>query len=149
MPDKKPLKANLTQAGNLDSLAEFEDGDFVDVDDGGTGRTSLTSGEVLIGNGATSVGTLVRANLIAGSNKILINSGPSVAGVVLGENVTLDIVESEIDINNTTGQVPLSRLLAQVPGTVDADFTGGGISGTIPAPDEFGNTIYDAGAEEF
>ena len=147
MPDKKPLKANLTGAGNLDSLAEFEDVDFVDVDDGGTGRTSITSGEVLVGNGSSSVATVIRANLIAGSNKILINSGTSVAGVVLGENVTLDIVESAIDINNTSGQVPLSRLLAQVPGTVDADFTGGGISGTIPTPDEFGNTIYDGGGD--
>lgn len=148
MPDKKPLKANLTGAGNLDSLAEFEDGDFVDVDDGGTGSTSLASGQVLIGNGSSAVGTVVRASLIAGSNKILINSGTSVAGVVLGEDVTLDIVESAIDINNTTGQVALSRLLRQVPGTIDAEFTQGGISGTIPTPDEFGNTNYDGGAED-
>ena len=148
MPDKKPLKANLTGAGNLDSLAEFEDGDFVDVDDGGTGRTTIASGEVLVGNGGSAVGTVIRANLIAGSNKILINSGTSAAGVVLGENVTLDIVESAIDINNTTGQIALSRLLAQVPGTVDAEFTQGGISGIIPTPDEFGNTNYDGGAED-
>ena len=53
-----------------------------------------------------------------------------------------------VDINNTTGQVALSRLLRQVPGTIDAEFTQGGISGTIPTPDEFGNTNYDGGAED-
>ena len=46
MPDKKPLKANLTGAGNLDSLAEFEDGDFVDVDDGGVGTVMLLPGDL-------------------------------------------------------------------------------------------------------
>ena len=146
MADKKPLKANLTQAGNLDSLAEFEDADYIDIDDGGTGQVSLTSGEILIGNGVSPISTLARGNLIAGSNKILINSGTTATGVVLGQNVTIDIVESSIDINNTTGQLGLARLLQKKPGTIDALFAEAGISGIVPVPDEEGNTTYDGGS---
>ena len=122
MADKKPLKANLTLTGNLDSLAEFEDADYIDIDDGGTGQVSLTSGEILIGNGVSPITTLARGNLLAGSNKIIINDGASATGVVLGQNVTIDINEASIDINNTTGQIALARVLQKRPGTVDALF---------------------------
>tara|TARA_Y100000593_G_scaffold94411_1_gene193343 strand:- start:3025 stop:3471 length:447 start_codon:yes stop_codon:yes gene_type:complete len=142
MPDKKPLKANLTGAGNLESLAEFEDGDFIDVDDGGTGRTSFNANEILIGNGTSGIDTISRGNLIAGSTKIIINNGTSATEVLLGSNVTIDIVESAIDINKTTGQIPLSRLLEQTPGTVDVEFDTGAISGNVPLPDENGNINY-------
>ena len=146
MADKKPLKANLTLTGNLDSLAEFEDADYIDIDDGGTGQVSLTSGEILIGNGVSPITTLARGNLLAGSNKIIINDGASATGVVLGQNVTIDINEASIDINNTTGQIALARVLQKRPGTVDALFADSLISGVVPVPDEQGNTNYDGGS---
>ena len=146
MADKKPLKANLTLTGNLDSLAEFEDADYIDIDDGGTGQVSLTSGEILIGNGVSPITTLARGNLLAGSNKIIINDGASATGVVLGQNVTIDINEASIDINNTTGQIALARVLQKRPGTVDALFADSLISGVVPVADEQGNTNYDGGS---
>ena len=146
MADKKPLKANLTLTGNLDSLAEFEDADYIDIDDGGTGQVSLTSGEILIGNGVSPITTLARGNLLAGSNKIIINDGASATGVVLGQNVTIDINEASIDINNTTGQIALARVLQKRPGTVDALFADSLISGVVPVADEQGNTTYDGGS---
>ena len=146
MADKKPLKANLTLTGNLDSLAEFEDADYIDIDDGGTGQVSLTSGEILIGNGVSPITTLARGNLLAGSNKIIINDGASATGVVLGQNVTIDINEASIDINNTTGQIALARVLQKRPGTVDALFADSLISGVVPFADEQGNTTYDGGS---
>ena len=146
MADKKPLKANLTLTGNLDSLAEFENADYIDIDDGGTGQVSLTSGEILIGNGVSPITTLARGNLLAGSNKIIINDGASATGVVLGQNVTIDINEASIDINNTTGQIALARVLQKRPGTVDALFADSLISGVVPVADEQGNTTYDGGS---
>ena len=146
MADKKPLKANLTLTGNLDSLAEFEDADYIDIDDGGTGQVSLTSGEILIGNGVSPITTLARGNLLAGSNKIIINDGASATGVVLGQNVTIDINEASIDINNTTGQIALARVLQKSPGTVYALFADSLISGVVPVADEQGNTTYDGGS---
>ena len=146
MADKKPLKANLTLTGNLDSLAEFEDADYIDIDDGGTGQVSLTSGEILIGNGVSPITTLARGNLLAGSNKIIINDWASATGVVLGQNVTIDINEASIDINNTTGQIALARVLQKRPGTVDALFADSLISGVVPVADEQGNTTYDGGS---
>ena len=138
----KPIKAKLTNAGNLESLAEFDDGDVVSVSDGGTGVTSLDSGKVILGNGTGALTTLSRGNLISGSSKIIINGGSSATGVVLGSNVTIDLVESEIDINKTTGQIPLSRVLQQEPGTIDAEFSDGRLL-TTDVPDENGDMVYD------
>ena len=145
MPDVKPLKANLTGAGNLDSLAEFETTDFVDIDDGGTGSTSFTSGEVLIGQGTSAIASITRGNLIAGSTKLTINDGTSVDNVVLGQNVTIDLIEASIDINNTTGQIGLTRVLHVDPASVDAQFQQSEISEQGQTPE--GDTNHDGGAE--
>ena len=142
----KPLKAKLTGAGNLESLAEFASGDVVDISDGGTGAVSFTSNQVLIGQGTSAVSTVSRGNLIAGSNKVLINSGSSASGVVLGGNLTIDVVESSIDLSKTTGRVSLSRVLQQEPGTIDAEFNFGNLA-TTDVPDENGDITYDG--EEF
>jgi hypothetical protein len=147
MPDVKPLKANLTGAGNLDSLAEFEDTDFVDIDDGGTGSTTFTSGEVLVGQGTSAITSVSRGNLIAGSTKLTINDGTSVSDVVLGQNVTIDLIESSIDINNTTGQIGLSRVLHVDPGTIDAHFSQSEISEEGQTPG--GDTNHDGGSSQW
>ena len=106
----------------------------------------MKSGEILIGNGVSPITTLARGNLLAGSNKIIINDGASATGVVLGQNVTIDINEASIDINNTTGQIALARVLQKRPGTVDALFADSLISGVVPVADEQGNTTYDGGS---
>ena len=142
----KPLKAKLTGAGNLEALAEFESGDVVAVADGGTGVTTLTSNQVLIGQGTGAISSVTRGNLIAGSNKILINSGTTASGVVLGGNVTIDVDESKIDLEKTTGRIALSRVLQQEPGTIDAEYNFGNLA-TTDVADEDGNITYDG--EEF
>ena len=81
-----------------------------------------------------------------GSNKVLINSGSSASGVVLGGNLTIDVVESSIDLSKTTGRVSLSRVLQQEPGTVDAEYYFGNLA-TTDVPDENGDITYDG--EEF
>ena len=142
----KPLKAKLTGAGNLESLAEFESGDVVDIVDGGTGAASFTSNQVLVGQGTAAISSISRGNLVAGSNKVLINSSSSASGVVLGGNLTIDVVESSIDLSKTTGRVALSKVLQQEPGTVDAQYSFANLA-TTDVPDENGNITYDG--EEF
>ena len=147
MADKKPLKAIFTEAGNVDSLGEFEDADFIGVDNGGTGAVTLTQDEVLLGNGTSAVASVVRGNLIAGSNKLTINNGSTVSGVVLGQNVTIDIDETKINLQNTTGQISLADLLLLDPDLAGSDYgvLGASISGDVPLPDAQGNVTYNGG----
>ena len=145
MPEKTPLKANFTSANNLDSLGEFEASDYVGVDNGGTGTTTHTSGQVLVGNGDQAVASVVRGKLIAGSNKIILNAGTEVSGVVLGQDVTINIVESEIDISKTTGNISLSQLTQEDPSLPSSGYTASadisGDAGTVTN----GVTIYEGG----
>ena len=92
MPVKIPVKALFREDGVVDALGEFVAGDYISVDDGGTGTVSFTTNEVLIGNGTNALSTVTRNNIVAGSSKITINGGSSASGVVLGSNVTVDVV---------------------------------------------------------
>ena len=134
----KPIKAKL-MGGNLDSLAEFEVGDVISVENGGTGTSTLPSGEVLVGNGTSAVSGVSRGDLLSGSNKLVITGG---VGSLVGANVTIDVDEASIDLSKTSGAVELSRVILQEPGTVDAQYTYANLA-TTDVPDENGDMVYD------
>ena len=139
MPVKIPVKALFREDGVVDALGEFIAGDYISVDDGGTGTVSFTTNEVLIGNGTNALSTVTRNNIVAGSSKITINGGSSASGVVLGSNVTVDVVEDQIDIAKCKGVLPFSKVTDTPEGVWQRAEIGGG------AEDSEGNQVKDGG----
>ena len=139
MAVKIPIKAIFRQDGTVDALGEFVAGDYISVDDGGTGTISFNANEVLIGNGTNALNTTTRNNIIAGSSRITINGTSSVANVLLGTNITVDVIESEIVVANCKGVLPFTKVTDAPEGFWERAEIGGG------AEDEHGNQVKDGG----
>ena len=139
MPVTVPVKALFREDGVVDALGEFVAGDYISVDDGGTGNISFTENHVLVGNGTNSITTVSRNNILAGSNKLTINGGSSAIGVILGSNVTVDVIESQIDISKCKGVLSFGRVADTPVGEWERADMGDGVK------DAKGNSLKDAG----
>ncbi len=98
------------------------------VDDGGTGQTSYTNGQLLIGN--TTGNTLAKGTLTAGSNVSITNGSGSITIAATDTNTTYT-AGTLLDLATTTFNVDLSE--AAEAAIADGDyvmFLDGGASGT-------------------
>ena len=98
------------------------------VDDGGTGQTSYTDGQLLIGN--TTGNTLAKGTLTAGSNVSITNGSGSITIAATDTNTTYT-AGTLLDLATTTFNVDLAE--ATEAAIVDGDyvmFLDGGASGT-------------------
>ena len=98
------------------------------VDDGGTGQTSYTNGQLLIGN--TTGNTLAKGTLTAGSNVSITNGSGSITIAATDTNTTYT-AGTLLDLATTTFNVDLAE--ATEAAIVDGDyvmFLDGGASGT-------------------
>jgi len=98
------------------------------VDDGGSGQTSYTNGQLLIGN--TTGNTLAKATLTAGSNVSITNGTGSISIAATDTNTTYT-AGTLLDLATTTFNVDLSE--AAEAAIVDGDyvmFLDGGATGT-------------------
>ena len=84
MAEQTPLKALFDGSGNPTSLAEFTVGDFVRVADGGTGVSSYSSGQLLIGNSSNG---LTAATITGTSNQITVTNGDGSIVLSLPQNI--------------------------------------------------------------
>tara|TARA_Y100000310_G_scaffold265535_1_gene276614 strand:+ start:1624 stop:2028 length:405 start_codon:yes stop_codon:yes gene_type:complete len=109
MADQSPIKAVFDQAGNVIALGQYTTSDSIGVADGGTGNASFNIGGVLVTNGTDSMQEVSRGSIVAGNNAVTI-TGNSVNSVVGGGNVLISFNESNLDIANTTGLLPSSRI---------------------------------------
>ena len=98
------------------------------VDDGGTGQTSYTDGQLLIGN--TTGNTLAKGTLTAGSNVSISNGSGSITIAATDTNTTYS-AGTLLDLATTTFNVDLSE--AAEASIADGDyvmFLDGGATGT-------------------
>jgi len=98
------------------------------VDDGGSGQTSYTNGQLLIGN--TTGNTLAKATLTAGSNVSITNGTGSISIAATDTNTTYT-AGTLLDLATTTFNVDLQE--AAEAAIVDGDyvmFLDGGATGT-------------------
>ena len=139
MAVKVPVKAIFRQDGTVDALGEFIAGEYLAVNDGGTGSVSFNDNEILIGNGTNPLTTITRNNMYAGSPRITLNGGSSIPSVLLGTHVTIDVVESEIVLENCKGVIPFTKVTDTPEGFWERAEIGGG------AEDQHGNQVKDGG----
>jgi len=124
------------------------------VDDGGTGQTSYTNGQLLIGN--TTGNTLAKGTLTAGSNVSITNGSGSITIAATDTNTTytagdgLDLSGTEFstDLKSNGGLVIESTELAvdlgasSITGTLDETDGGTGLTGYTA-----GDILYASGTD--
>ena len=105
---------NITTLANLASVGTITsgtwNGSILGVPYGGTGWSNITSGTVLLGNGAAAVATTTRNNLLVGSN-LSISGG---SNALLGADATIslggNVVTSVANDANVTGSIASNAL---------------------------------------
>jgi hypothetical protein len=55
MVAKTPIRTVFNESGTATGLAEYQTGEFVPVEHGGTGVVTLTSNSILLGNGTSAI----------------------------------------------------------------------------------------------
>jgi hypothetical protein len=109
MVAKTPIRTVFNESGTATGLAEFQTGEFVAVEHGGTGAVTLTSNAILLGNGTSAIqnsaigisGTTLSST---DSSLITIDEGLTVTGnTTITGNLTVN--GSTTTINSTTVDV--------------------------------------------
>ena len=55
MTAKTPIRTVFNESGTATGLAEYQTGEFIPVEHGGTGVVTLTSNAILLGNGTSAI----------------------------------------------------------------------------------------------
>ena len=120
MAGQIPLKLVVDANSQVQGLGEFIGIDYVSVANGGTGSISFADNQVLIGNGADTIQTISRRDILPATDKVIITNG---SNTVMGDsNLIIDVDETKIDIENTTGIISRNRVEAPVTvGFVEGD----------------------------
>jgi hypothetical protein len=92
MTAKTPIRTVFNESGTATGLAEFQTGEFIAVEHGGTGAVTLTSNAILLGNGTSAIqnsaigisGTTLSST---DSSLITIDEGLTVTGNTTGLQV--------------------------------------------------------------
>ena len=111
MANQIPLKALFDENGNVTSLGQFTESDTVSVVDGGTGATTFTIGNIIIGNGSNGLQSVSRGSIVAGDSSVTVTNGQN---AVVGSNVVLQFNTGNIDISKTSGFLPANRVTADI-----------------------------------
>jgi hypothetical protein len=148
MTAKTPIRTVFNESNVATGLAEFQTGEFIAVEHGGTGAVTLTSNAILLGNGTSAVqnsaigisGTTLSST---DSSTITIAEALSVTGAL---NVTGTITGTIS--GNVTGTTTAGNIQVGVTGNNEIDTTSGNLTldsagGTVAVDDNLtvsGNT---------
>src|SRR6056300_1630311 len=148
MTVKTPIRTVFNESNVATGLAEYQTGEFIGVEHGGTGAVTLTSNAILLGNGTSAVqnsaigisGTTLSST---DSSLITIAEGLSVTGAL---NVTGTITGTIS--GNVTGTTTAGNIQVGVTGNNEIDTTSGNLTldsagGTVAVDDNLtvsGNT---------
>ncbi len=122
--------SSLTSVGTLSSGTWSAS--TIAVNKGGTGQTSYTNGQLLIGNSTGN--TLSKATLTAGSNITITNSA---GGITIAASAGAPVAGDGIDVAGSTVSVDLkaSGGLAIESGEIAVDLAASSITGTLAVAD--------------
>ena len=106
MVAKTPIRTVFNESGTATGLAEFQTGEFIAVEHGGTGNITLTSNSILLGNGTSAIqnsaiqisGTTLSSS---DSTTITIAEGLVVTGNLTVSGTTTTINSTTVDVVNS------------------------------------------------
>ena len=102
MPIKIPVRGDYDSSGTPTGLSEFQSGEYVSTPFGGTGQSTYSSGEILVGNAS---GSLTRNKLQGQAGQVIVTSGDGTITISLDPSLGLGIATQN---NLGTVKVPLS-----------------------------------------
>ena len=101
MPVKIPVRGDYDSSGTPTGLSEYQSGEYISTPFGGTGQTTYSSGEILVGN---SSGQLTRNKIQGQAGQVIVTSGDGTITISLDPSLGLGIATQN---NLGTVKVPV------------------------------------------
>src|SRR6056300_1128404 len=102
MTAKTPIRTVFNESGTATGLAEYQTGEFVPVEHGGTGAVTHTAEAILLGNGTSAL----QSSAIGISGTTFSSTDSSLITIAEGLTVTGNtIISGNLTVNGTTTAV--------------------------------------------
>jgi hypothetical protein len=112
MTAKTPIRTVFNESGTATGLAEFQTGEFIAVEHGGTGAVTLTSNAILLGNGTSAIqnsaigisGTTLSStdsSLITIDEGLTVTGNTTITGNLTVNGTTTTINSTTVDVVNS------------------------------------------------
>ena len=88
MPVKIPVRGDYDASGTPTGLSEYQSGEYISTPFGGTGQSTYSSGEILVGNAS---GSLTRNKLQGQAGQVIVTSGDGTITISLDPSLGLGI----------------------------------------------------------
>jgi hypothetical protein len=144
MTAKTPIRTVFNESGTATGLAEYQTGEFVPVEHGGTGVVTLTSNSILLGNGTSAL----QSSVIGISGATLSATDSSLITIDDGLLVTGALTVTGTITGTISGATTSGNIQVGVTGNNEIDTSSGNLTldsagGTIAVDDNLtvsGNT---------
>jgi hypothetical protein len=144
MTAKTPIRTVFNESGTATGLAEFQTGEFIPVEHGGTGVVTLTSNAILLGNGTSAI----QNSAIGISGTTLSSTDSSLITIDEGLTVTGNLTVSGTITGTVSGSSTAGNIQIGVTGNNEIDTASGNLTidsagGTVTVDDNLsvsGNT---------
>jgi len=144
MTAKTPIRTVFNESGTATGLAEFQSGEFIAVEHGGTGAVTLTSNSILLGNGTSAI----QGSAIGISGTTLSSTDSSLITIDEGLTVTGNLTVSGTITGTVSGSSTAGNIQIGVTGNNEIDTASGNLTidsagGTVTVDDNLsvsGNT---------
>src|SRR6056300_1688885 len=112
MTAKTPIRTVFNESNVATGLAEFQTGEFINVEHGGTGAVTLTSNAILLGNGTSAIqgsaigisGTTLSSTdstLITIDEGLTVTGNTTITGNLTVNGTTTTVNSSTIEVTNS------------------------------------------------
>src|SRR6056300_350117 len=134
MTAKTPIRTVFNESGTATGLAEFQTGEFVPVEHGGTGAVTHTSNAILLGNTTSAIQSSslqISGSTLSSSDSslITINDGLSISGgLTVSGTITGTISSSSSTLGNVQVGVTGANEIDTSSGNLTIDSAGGTVT---------------------
>jgi hypothetical protein len=133
MVAKTPIRTVFNESGTATGLAEYQTGEFVPVEHGGTGVVTLTSNSILLGNGTSAIQSSpiqISGSTISASDStiITIDDGLSIIGALTVTGTITGAISGATTSGNIQVGVTGNNEIDTSSGNLTLDSAGGTIA---------------------
>jgi hypothetical protein len=133
MVAKTPIRTVFNESGTATGLAEYQTGEFVPVEHGGTGVVTLTSNSILLGNGTSAIQSSpiqISGSTISASDStiITIDDGLSIIGALTVTGTITGTISGATTSGNIQVGVTGNNEIDTSSGNLTLDSAGGTIA---------------------